>query len=140
MIQTMATGAPGRCYDCAQRTDEPRYCARCAKAHDWNRDTHPAPPVRDAVPRECMYCERVFDAPHGLVSTCYVRHACNFLRPGGRLVAVMSAGTAFRENRKAVEFRALVDGCGGSLEPLPENTFAAAGTGVRTVLVAMGKP
>jgi len=69
----------------------------------------------------------------------HVRHALEFVRPGGRLVAVMSGGTAFRENRKAVGFRELVELHRGTIEDLPENTFAAAGTNVRTVLVTLTK-
>lgn len=70
----------------------------------------------------------------------HVRHAYAMLKPGGRLVAVMSAGVAFRENRKAVEFRALVAAAGGTIEALPDGTFAEAGTHVRTVLVTMDRP
>lgn len=68
----------------------------------------------------------------------HVRHALAFLRPGGRLVAVMSAGTLFRTNKKAVDFRKLIEDGGGVIEDLPENTFKASGTNVNTVLVCIG--
>jgi predicted RNA methylase len=67
----------------------------------------------------------------------HVEHALRFLKPGGRLVAIMSAGVTFRQDRAAVTFRELVEGCGGTIEELPEDAFEAAGTGVRAVLVTI---
>lgn len=64
----------------------------------------------------------------------HVMHAVKFLKAGGRLVSVMSAGVAFREDRLASEFRAYVENV-GSIEPLPEGSFEASGTSVNTVLV-----
>jgi predicted RNA methylase len=69
----------------------------------------------------------------------HVSHAFRFLKPGGRLVAVMSAGTAFRQNAKAVEFRGFVHAHGGVIEPLPDDSFRASGTGVRTVRVTIDR-
>lgn len=65
----------------------------------------------------------------------HVMHAVRFLKPGHKLVAVMSAGVAFREDRLATEFRAYVDNNAGSIEPLPEGSFEASGTSVNTVIV-----
>ncbi len=70
----------------------------------------------------------------------HVRHALGSLRPGGRLVAVMSAGTLFRADRETDAFRDLVCGLGGTIEPLPDDSFAASGTHVRTVVVTVDKP
>lgn len=67
----------------------------------------------------------------------HVLHALKFLKPGGLLVAVMAAGVTFRENAATVEFRALVDARGGLIEALPENSFKASGTGVKTVIVTI---
>lgn len=70
----------------------------------------------------------------------HVLHAYGMLRPGGRLVSVMSAGVAFRENHKTRGFREFVSECkGGSIEALPDGTFEESGTGVRTVLVTLGR-
>jgi predicted RNA methylase len=66
----------------------------------------------------------------------HVNHALKFLRPGGRLVAIMSAGVASRENRKTVEFRERVS----SIEANPDKAFAASGTHVSTVTVVLGAP
>jgi predicted RNA methylase len=67
----------------------------------------------------------------------HVIHAMSFLKPDGWLVAIMSAGVGFRENRKTVEFRELIDDR-GYLRPLPEDAFKESGTTVRTVLVVIG--
>jgi protein-L-isoaspartate O-methyltransferase len=68
----------------------------------------------------------------------HVLHAFTMLNPGGRLVAVMSAGVTFRSDRKTKAFRALVETF-GTMEELPVKTFDRAGTGVQTVLVTLVK-
>lgn len=69
----------------------------------------------------------------------HVLHAWKFLKPGGRLVSIMSAGVIFRDNRKSVEFREMVTNH-GAMSRLPEGSFKESGTGVNTVLVVMDKP
>lgn len=68
----------------------------------------------------------------------HVTHALHFLKEGGKLVAVMSAGVLFRQDRKATEFRELILKLGGSIKPLPFDSFKASGTGVNTILVEVG--
>lgn len=68
----------------------------------------------------------------------HVLHAWTFLQPGGRLVAVMSAGVEFRSGRKALAFRAFVKEH-GTMGRLPSGSFQASGTGVETVLVVLDK-
>ncbi len=67
----------------------------------------------------------------------HVTKAISLLRPDGRLVAVMSAGVTFRENRATTEFRDLVDAHGGKFEDLPSGSFKASGTAVETVLLTL---
>lgn len=67
----------------------------------------------------------------------HVLHAHRFLTPGGLLVAVMSAGVEFRTDARTTAFKAFVDDRGGHIEPLPENSFKASGTGVRTVIAVI---
>ncbi len=67
----------------------------------------------------------------------HVRHAHRWLAPKGRLVSVMGAGVSFRGDRKATEFRAWLDDLGGTMEPLPDGSFIASGTGVSTVVVTI---
>lgn len=66
----------------------------------------------------------------------HVHHAAKFLKPGGRLVAIMSAGVKFRSNKKTTTFRQWLDAMDGTIEDLPEDSFAASGTGVNAVIVA----
>jgi len=68
----------------------------------------------------------------------HVTHALAFLKPGGRLVAIMSAGVLFRQDKATTAFRQLVEEHGGTIEELPVGTFKESGTGVRTVLVVIG--
>lgn len=67
----------------------------------------------------------------------HVLHALNFLKPEGRLVSVMSAGVMFRSNAKTIQFLALVDEMGGTIERLPEGSFRASGTDVNTCIVVI---
>lgn len=66
----------------------------------------------------------------------HVLHAAKFLRAGGRLVAIMSAGITFRRNRLADEFRAFLDLHRALIVDLPDGSFRASGTDVRAVLVS----
>ncbi len=66
----------------------------------------------------------------------HVRHAAGFVRPGGRLVSVMSAGVSFRQDRRASDFRAFVASRGGEIEDLPPESFRLSGTGVSAVIVS----
>lgn len=68
----------------------------------------------------------------------HVLHAWKFLKEGGRLVAVMSAGTEYRGNKKALLFQDLV-GVHGQIEPLPDESFKESGTTVNTVLAVLDK-
>ncbi len=70
----------------------------------------------------------------------HVQHAMKFLKPGGVLVSVMSAGVKFREDRTAKDFRAYVAALGGTITDLPEGSFSEAGTMVRTVVVRLVQP
>lgn len=65
----------------------------------------------------------------------HVLHAAKFVKPGGRVVSVMSAGVMFREDRLTTEFREFVEAHGGSIEPLPAESFKSSGTSVNTVVV-----
>jgi predicted RNA methylase len=67
----------------------------------------------------------------------HVTHALKFVKEGGKLVAIMSAGVAFRQDKKATGFRDMVERLGGVIEELPEDSFRESGTGVRTVLVQL---
>jgi predicted RNA methylase len=69
----------------------------------------------------------------------HVQHAFSLLKPGGRLVAVMSPGPFFRESRADSAFRVWFSEVGGTVEELPAGTFKEAGTGVSSRLVVIDK-
>ncbi len=70
----------------------------------------------------------------------HVNHAWTALKPGGRLVAVMSAGVTFRQTAVAVAFRSRLEALGGELHPLPDGAFKESGTGVNTVIAVLPRP
>lgn len=69
----------------------------------------------------------------------HVLHAFDLLAPGGRIVAIMSAGTFYRSDKKAVSFRKWLDLQSGISEELPEGTFKTSGTMVNARLVIIDK-
>jgi hypothetical protein len=69
----------------------------------------------------------------------HVRHAYDFLAPGGALVAVMSEGPFYRGDKKATAFREWLTDVGGESHPLPADSFKESGTGVNTRLVVIHK-
>lgn len=69
----------------------------------------------------------------------HVRHAFAFLKPGGRLVAIMSPGPFFRQDSKAAAFRDWFEAVGGERVDIPAGAFKSSGTDVATVLVTVDK-
>lgn len=103
-------------------------------AHDFT-DYNPGP-IYDRIVMNPPFSNRM-DVEH-------VRHAYELLKPGGRIVAVMSEGPFFGSDKKAAEFREWLDGVGVS-EKLEEGTFlqdksGLPTTGVNTRMVVIDKP
>ncbi len=69
----------------------------------------------------------------------HVVHAYGMLDHGGRLVAVMSEGPFFRQDRKSAAFRDWLEDVGGLGEKLPPQSFKDSGTGVNVRLVVIDK-
>jgi hypothetical protein len=69
----------------------------------------------------------------------HVVHALDFLASDGLLVAIMSAGTEFRETRKVTHFRALMNRLNARWRDLPAGSFASVGTYVNTLYVSAWK-
>jgi len=65
----------------------------------------------------------------------HVTHAMKFLAPNGCLAAIMSAGTEFRQTKKAIAFRKLMKEKGAEWRELPPGSFSECGTNVNTVMV-----
>lgn len=67
----------------------------------------------------------------------HVTHALKFLKPGGRLVSVMSSSVTFRTDARSEAFRNLLNGHGATHEKLPAGAFKESGTLVNAVIVAV---
>ena len=70
----------------------------------------------------------------------HVLHALRFLKPGGRLVAVMSGSAENPQGRLGDHFSATLARLGGTIERLPAGSFKESGTGVTTVMVVIDAP
>jgi hypothetical protein len=69
----------------------------------------------------------------------HVMHALNFLADDGVLIAIMSAGTEFRETRKATAFRALMKKMNAHWRDLPAGSFSSVGTNCNTIVLKVSK-
>jgi predicted RNA methylase len=74
----------------------------------------------------------------------HVRHAWQFVKPGGRLVAIMSARAEFGDDARHKALHKLIDGaesCYGwqKWHDLPAGSFAHAGTNVNTACLTLRK-
>ncbi|CDX26807.1 Type I restriction-modification system methyltransferase subunit family protein (modular protein) [Mesorhizobium plurifarium] len=67
----------------------------------------------------------------------HVMHASRFVKPGGRLVSIMSASVTFRSDARTKAFREFVDANEGVIERLPEGAFKESGTAVNAVIVSV---
>ena len=68
----------------------------------------------------------------------HVTTAFKLLAPNGILVAIMSAGVTFRENKKTIEFREkILEPHCTHLEHLPSGAFKESGTMVNTIMLRL---
>lgn len=74
----------------------------------------------------------------------HVQHAYELLKPGGRIVAIMSEGSFGRSDKKATAFREWLEEHNGTDEKLPEGSFTGKDsmrqTGVAARMVVIDKP
>lgn len=108
----------------------PGNVAKCAGRFDATEADFLALPPRAEFDRVVMNppFEKQADIRH-------VQHALKFLKPGGKLVSIMSAGVMFRDNKLTTDFRDLVVERGGEFEENDDGAFKESGTMVRTVTV-----
>ncbi|MED2737660.1 methyltransferase [Bacillus toyonensis] len=71
----------------------------------------------------------------------HVMHAYSLLKPGGRLVSIVSEGPFFRSDKQALAFREFLEESDGYSEKLPEGAFKESdrSTGVNTRIVVIDK-
>jgi Methyltransferase small domain len=65
----------------------------------------------------------------------HVTKATKWLKPGGKLVSVVSAAVTFRDDHLGRTFRELIASGGGDILPLPVGSFKESGTDVNTAIV-----
>ena len=69
----------------------------------------------------------------------HVRRAFGMLRPGGRLVAIMSPGAFYRGDAKAAAFRDWFENLGGERRDIEPGAFKESGTGIGAVMVIIDR-
>ncbi len=67
----------------------------------------------------------------------HVLHALRFLKPGGKVVAIVGKGFTFGENKKRAGFRQTFSDCGVIVKELPSGTFKDSGTMVATLVIEL---
>lgn len=104
---------------------------------------HLDPPLNPAR----LYDIIVMNPPFDRGRDCdHVRHAWKFLKPGGRLFAIMAARAEFGDDARHKALHAIVEEAEGTYGrnakwfDLPERSFASVGTNVNTVLLSIRKP
>ena len=72
----------------------------------------------------------------------HVKHAYAHLKPGGRLVAIVSSMAGERSNNKNKQFKEWLNGLGATEEMMPEGSFKNSmnPTSVRTKIIELQKP
>lgn len=70
----------------------------------------------------------------------HVQRAFGMLKPGGKLVAIMSESPFFRSDRKGQAFREWLEEHNGTSEKLEPGAFKESGTGVNARIVEIEKP
>ena len=108
------------------------------KGHEVSDDT-------DFMEHKGQYDRIVMNPPFGgRQDVSHVQHAFEQLKPGGKLVAIMSAGPFGGSSKKDQEFRDWIEEVGADVEDLPDGTFsgddAFRKTGVSTRMVVIEKP
>ncbi len=98
---------------------------------------HPGDFLTMGEPKLGLFERIVMNPPFSSdADTAHIAHAFTFLRPGGVLVSVASAGVTFRQSKRCALVRAMAEEH-GSIEPLPDDSFKESGTRVRTVVVRL---
>lgn len=70
----------------------------------------------------------------------HVFHAWTFVKPGGRLVAIMSSGAQYRSTGRYADFRDFAFQNRATIRKNPAGSFSESGTEVNTVTVIVDKP
>lgn len=139
LVMAARRAMPDAEYDCIEQSE-----ARCISLHAHGFKATCADFLTLCLSGDHRWYDRIIMNPpfSKQQDVDHVTHAFRrWLMPGGRLVAIMSAGVTFRENRKTVVFRDdVLDAYSGMLEENPPASFRSSGTSVSTVTVVIDKP
>jgi hypothetical protein len=69
----------------------------------------------------------------------HVRHAFQFLKPGGLIVSVMPTSWTSSDIKRNADFRYWLDSSGGRVYDLPALSFRSSGTDIDTVVIKVPK-
>jgi hypothetical protein len=95
----------------------------------------------DFLQHAASYDRIIMNPPFSkLQDQAHIRHAYNLLRSGGLVVAVSTPGWQYRQDAKSRAFKAWTEETGAEVEEMPEGSFSASGTNVRTLLLRIRKP
>lgn len=72
--------------------------------------------------------------------TRHLAHALDWVKPGGQVAAIVSAGITFRTDKAIRELRERLEAYGASFRPLPKDTFADSGVKVHAVHISVTTP
>lgn len=91
--------------------------------------------------REALYDAIVMNPPfEKRADAHHLRRAMKLVKPGGRVVSIVSGSFPTRTDRPTTDLRAELDKAGAKIEALPPGSFAGAGTNVNTALVVYRRP
>lgn len=110
------------------------------------------PSLKYSVTEECFlnwsantgstYDRVVMNPPFSTVPNADIKHvraAYDLLRPGGKLVAIMSSHFTFAQGKVETDFRDWLGDQRARTTKLPEGAFLESGTGVKAVVVVIDK-
>lgn len=138
-IAAVVMGVPHRRLVCVERSADRVDLLRIRLGE---RGVMPAANFLDLTPADIGSFDRVVMNPpfSRQQDIAHIRHAYQFLKPQGRIVAVASAGVMFRQDRKTNDFRDWLNSCGDfDIHRLPEGAFKPSGTMVSTVMITIDK-
>ena len=70
----------------------------------------------------------------------HVLHAWKFVKPGGKLVSIMSKAVTYRTTGRYAVFSSFLEENGAEIRPVKSGSFKESGTNVETVMVVINKP
>lgn len=93
------------------------------------------------VTPNAVYDRVVLNPPFsGGKDAAHIRHAMEFLKPGGVLVAIASTQWQTHDTKPAKDFRSFLAAAGAEIESIQAGAFKDSGTMVATTLITIRKP